>query len=77
MFNPKNAEKMLRECRAALEKGEYNLRTLRGVHMSVSDVETAILYGETIIRCGTYRDELMKPRCEVRDLLEKFQLIDE
>lgn len=71
------AVKLVRVCRDSLMKNEYNTRTVAGVKgLSHSDVETAILYAETIISFGTYQGQLMPPRGGVADLLAKFGLKD-
>ena len=72
----KNAEKLLAACKKSLAENEYNVRKIKGVSLTHSDVETAMLYAETILRCGSYRGELMTPRGEVRELLDKFSLLE-
>lgn len=75
MSKTENAKKMIGLCKKSLADNEHNIRKVKGVPMTQSDVETAILYGETIIRCGDYHSELMTPRGEVAELLEKFALL--
>ena len=72
------AKKMVELCKKSLANNEYNVRKVKGVRMSYADVETAILYGDTIMRFGSYSDggNLMQPRCEVRDLMAKFGLLE-
>lgn len=70
-----NCQKLIAACKKSLSVNEYNLRKIRGVTLSHSDVETAILYAETILTYGTYEGQLMRPVGAVRELLEKFDLI--
>ena len=70
----KNAQKCIAECDKSLKANEYNTRKLKGVVCSYSDVETIKLYAETILDNGTYAGILMRPRCEVAEVLSKFGL---
>ena len=69
------AKKCIAACNKSLRENEYNIRSLNGVQCSASDVETVLLYAETIQQCGTYEGQLMRPRCEVADVLKSFGLI--
>lgn len=71
-----NVEKCIQACRKSLQENEYNMRKVQGVMMSHSDVETALMYTETIQEHGTYQGLLMKPHCEVAELLGKYGLIE-
>ncbi len=55
------------ECRTSSIKGVKNL--------SRSDLETALLYAETMEQNGTWEGVLMRPRCEVADLLSAYGLL--
>lgn len=64
------------QCEKSLDENEYNLRKINGVTLTHADVETALLYVDTMMRFGDgWRNELMEPRCEVRELLQKYGLI--
>ncbi len=70
------ARKLIHTCRDSLLSNEHNIRTVAGVKgLSHSDVETAILYAETILAYGTYEGQLMHPRGGVAHLLIKFKLM--
>ena len=71
-----STKKMIQACKDSLAKNEYNLRKIRGISMSHSDVETAILYGETILQNGTYSGILMHPRGAVQELMGAFNLLE-
>lgn len=75
MEKAKSAQSLIAACEKSLRDNEYNLRKVRGVEMSHSDVETAILYAETIQRCGTWEGELMRPRGSVEALLRKYGIL--
>lgn len=70
----KNAMKCIAECDKSLKENEYNARKLKGVMCSHSDVETIRLYAETISIHGSYDGILMRPLCEVAEVLSKFGL---
>lgn len=72
-----NIEKCIQACQKSLRENEYNMRKVNGVMMSHSDVETTLMYAETIRKNGTYQGILTKPRCEVAELLGKYGLIDD
>lgn len=67
-------QSLLNTCETSLQKNEYNMRPIRGVQCSCSDVETIMLYCETIQQHGTYKGYLMPPRCAVADVLVKYDL---
>lgn len=71
----KNVIDCIAACQKSLRENEYNTRSLRGVKVSHSDVETILLYAQTIQLQGTYEGHLMKPRAEVAEVLERFGLI--
>ena len=71
----KKAQKCIEVCNKSLENNEYNVRKVKGVSCSHSDVETVKLYAETISRYGSYEGILMRPHCEVAEVLKKFGLI--
>lgn len=72
-----NASKCIIACQDSLRKNEYNMRRVKGINMSHSDVETSLLYAETILREGTYEFSLMRPRGAVAELLKEFKLLKE
>lgn len=76
MSKVENAKKLVAQCSKSLQENEYNMRKVCGVSMSYSDIETAILYGETIIQCGTYAGQLIQSRGKVADLLGKYGLLE-
>ena len=68
-------KKCLAACEKSLRENEYNTRKLKGVDCSHSDVETVILYAQTIQRNGTYEGELMRPHGAVEDILRVYNLL--
>ena len=70
-----NCQKLIAACQKSLRENEYNIRKIKGVALSHSDVETAILYAETIQNFGTYEGQLMRPVGAVHELLTKFNVI--
>lgn len=71
----KNANNLIQSVRRVLGKSENRIPAIKGVRgLSRSDCETAILYAQTIIRCGTWEGELMRPRGEVSELMSAFGL---
>lgn len=73
---PNAARKLIADGVKNLQENEYNMRKMKGVMASHSDVETAILYAQTILEHGSYQGLLMQPFNEVRDLLEKYALLE-
>lgn len=73
----KAAQKLIADCEKNLQENEYNMRKMKGVRLSHSDVETAMLYANTILQYGTYEGILMHPFGEVGMLLGKYGLSEE
>lgn len=68
-------DKCIHACRMSMMLHEYHTRVVAGVKdLSYSDLETAILYAETIRNNGTYKGIFMEPRGSVAELLTKFGL---
>lgn len=72
-----NTQKLINACQKSLQKNEYNMRPIRGVQCSHSDVEDIMLYCETIQQHGTYKGYLMSPHCAVADVLAKYDLLED
>lgn len=70
-----NAKKCIAACEKSLRENEYNVRKIKGIDCTHSDVETIILYTETIQRNGTYEGELMRPHGAVEDVLRAYNLL--
>lgn len=70
----KAAKNLLGICEKSLRDNEYNIRKVKGVSCSHSDVETVILYAETFLNTGGFSG-LMQPRGEVRAVLQKAGLV--
>lgn len=71
----KKANTLIQSVQRALSKSENRIPAIKGVRgLSRSDCETAILYAQTIIRCGTWEGELMRPRGEAAELMSAFGL---
>lgn len=75
-MNQAKAKNLIALCKKNLMENENNSRKFKGARVSTSDVETIILYCETIIRCGTYEGQLMTPRGSVAEVLKKSGLMD-
>lgn len=73
----KAAKKLISDCEKNLRENEYNTRKMKGVQLSHSDVETAILYANTILQYGTFENILMRPLGELAELLRKYGLLKE
>jgi len=71
------ARKLISACEKNLQENEYNMRKMRGVNLSHSDVETAIFYASTILQYGTYEGFLVRPLGEPGELLQKYGLLGE
>ena len=69
------ASKLIQHVKKVLDRSENRIPAIKGVrNLSRSDCEVAILYAQTIIRCGAWEGELMRPRCEVAELMAAFVL---
>lgn len=71
------AKDLISVCEKTLNDYECSIPPIKGIrNLSRSDLETAILYAQTIARCGNrLREELMAPRGELKLLLIKFKLL--
>ena len=72
--NSVRAVELLAACNKSLKDNEANIRSVAGVRCSYSDVETIALYCEAVITFGTWQGALMRPRCEVVAVLERYGL---
>ena len=71
------AQQLISVCNKHLAEDECKIRAIRGIkNLSRSDLETAILYAQTIASSGSYEGQLMKPRGGVADLLKAFELME-
>lgn len=73
--NNNKARNLIALCEKNLRANENNMRKFKGASVTTADVETVILYCETIIRYGTYEGQLMTPRGSVAEVLSKSGLI--
>lgn len=76
-MNITNVRKLINTCKKSLQQNEYNMRPIKGVQCSCSDVETILLYCECIQKHGTYKGYLMRPHCAVAEVLAKFDLLED
>lgn len=66
----KKAEKLIADCKRNLAGNEYNSRRFKKVsNCSHSDIETVLLYAETVSNHGSYTGTLMQPRGNVAAVL--------
>ena len=74
----KNAEKLIQEVKKKRMKVEYNVGTFKGVrNLSVSDLDSIELYAETYIaNGGTGFSGLMQPMGEVKEVLDRCELVE-
>ena len=78
MKNNTQANKLAVLCEKSLRdpRYEYRGRKIKGVFMSHADVEMVLLYARTILWEGSYSLSLMQPRSAVRELMDKFGLLE-
>lgn len=70
-----NIQKCITACKKSMQKNEYNIRKIKGISCSHSDVETILLYAQTIQQYGTYEGKLMRPHGAIADVLKGFELL--
>ena len=78
MKNSTQANKLAVLCKKSLRDAryEYRGRKIKGVLMSHADIEMALFYARTILRKGAYSLSLMQPCSAVRELMDKFGLLE-
>lgn len=74
MDKTKAAKNLMALCEKSLRENEYNIRKVKGIRCSHSDVETVMLYTETFLNTGSFAG-LMKPHGEVGAVLQKAGLM--
>ena len=73
----KKALALKEKAEATIRKNEYNTVRFCGVaSVSRADLETVVLYCQTIATYGGYTGELMKPRGTVAEVLSKNGLVE-
>lgn len=70
----KAAKNLMALCEKSLCENEYNIRKVKGVRCSHSDVETVMLYTKTFLDTGCFAG-LIKPHSEVKAVLQKAGLM--